>query len=176
MMLARIENGKPTVRWGRKARDLVTRRLGYRNRNPHMDDGREPRRSRRPARAVFTGATAIAIALALPGTGTSAARIDPNRYGLRTVNAAGGSAATVAVKFTVRPVIVLVVDRAGAPAQLWTNIPGRPTDAEAAAVVVRRATPRGQPAPLSAALRAQLPAILAAAAWGHQGLIWVRSR
>jgi hypothetical protein len=57
----------------------------------------------------FTGATAIAIALALPGVGTSAARIDPNRYGLRTVDAAGGSAATVAVKFTVRPVILLVV-------------------------------------------------------------------
>ncbi len=82
----------------------------------------------------------------------------------------------MAVKFTVRPVIVLVVDRAGAPAQLWTNISGTPRPAETARVLVRRGAPRGQPLALSPALRSQLPAILAAAAWGHQGLVWERSR
>lgn len=127
MMLIRIENGKPTARWGRKARGLTLRRLGYRNRDPHTDDGREPRKSRRSSEAVFTGAVVVlTIAIALPGLGTSEARIDPNRYGLRTVDAAGGSSATVEVRFTVRPVILLVVDSAGRPLQLWTNIAGTP--------------------------------------------------
>jgi hypothetical protein len=86
------------------------RRLGYRNRNPHEGPDRVPRKSRRSTAAAFTGAeVVVTIAIALPGVGTSEARIDPNRYGLRTVSAAGGSAATVAVRFTVRPVIVVVV-------------------------------------------------------------------
>jgi hypothetical protein len=141
-----------------------------------MDGGREPRESRRPAKAVLTGAAAITIAtaLALPGIGTSAARIDPNRYGLRTVDAAGGSAATVAVKFTVRPVIVLVVDDAGRPSQLWTNISGRPTAAELRGLLVRRGTLRGAPVEPGADLPAQMRAVLASASWTHQGLVWQR--
>ena len=139
-----------------------------------MNGGREPHTSRRPTRAVFTGATAIVVALALPGVGTSAARIDPNRHGLRTVDAAGGSAAKVAVRFTVRPVIVLVVDSSGSPHQLWTNIPRRPTEAELDTVQARLETPGGRRVEIGPSLRGQLPPILAAAGWGHQGLIWQR--
>ena len=47
------------------------------------------------------------VALALPGVGTSDAHLDPNRYGVRTVKAAGGSVTDVTVSFTVRPVIVV---------------------------------------------------------------------
>ena len=58
-------------------------------------------------RSGFTGAMILPIvALALPGVGTSDAHLDPNRYGVRTVKAAGGSVTDVTVSFTVRPVIV----------------------------------------------------------------------
>jgi hypothetical protein len=67
-------------------------------------------------RSGFTGATILPIvALALPGVGTSYAHLDRNRYGVRTVKAAGGSVTDVTVSFTVRPVIVLVVDESGRP-------------------------------------------------------------
>jgi len=78
----------------------------------------------------------------------------------------------VTVGFTVRPVIVVVVDDAGSPTQLWTNIPGSPTAAELDAVQARLGSPRGTPVPIGPALEAQLPAILAGAGWGRQGLIW----
>jgi len=85
-----------------------------------------------------------------------------------------GSSSDVTVRFTVRPVIVLVVDDSGAPTQLWTNIPGTPTDAELAGVQARLGGPRGAPVMIDPALRAQLPAILAEAGWGRQGLVWQR--
>jgi hypothetical protein len=87
----------------------------------------------------------------------------------------GEDSAAVTVSFTVRPVIVLVVDDSGAPTQLWTNIPGSPTAAELDGVEARLGTPRGTPVGIGPSLRAQLPAILAGAGWGHQGLIWQRS-
>ena len=66
------------------------RRLGYRNRDPREGSDRVPRKSRRSTAAVFTAAVVVmTIAIALPRVGTSEARIDPNRYGLRTVSAAG---------------------------------------------------------------------------------------
>ena len=86
----------------------------------------------------------------------------------------GGSAVTVSVGFTVRPVIVLVVDGSGAPTQLWTNIPGTPTADRLDAVQARRDGPRGTPVAIDPELRAQLPAVLAAARWGSQGLVWQR--
>jgi hypothetical protein len=151
------------------------RRLGYRNRDPHEGRERAPRRSRRPSAAVFTGAVVVmTIAIALLGVGTSDARIDPNRYGLRTVNAAGGSAATVAVRFTVRPVIVLVVDAGGTPTQLWTNLPGRPTATQLAALTVRRGDVHGAALVTSRALLAAAEAPLAEASWGQQGCVWRR--
>jgi hypothetical protein len=116
----------------------------------------------------------MTIAIALPRVGTSEARIDPNRYGLRTVSAAGGSAATVAVRFTVRPVIVLVVDGNGAACELWTNIPGRPTAAQLAGFRVRLGSVRGPDLALSRALRSAATTPLADARWGEQGRVWQR--
>jgi len=68
MMLVRIENGKPTARWGRKARGLSTRRLGYRNRDPLMDGGRNLARAGGRRRRVHwsDGDTALALALSGP--------------------------------------------------------------------------------------------------------------
>jgi hypothetical protein len=151
------------------------RRLGYRNRNPHEGPDRVPRKSRRSTAAVFTGAVVVmTIAIALPRVGTSEARIDPNRYGLRTVNAAGGSAATVAVRFTVRPVILLVVDGSGAPRELWTNIPGPPAAAELAGLNVRLGSVRGPDLPMSRAFRSAVSTPLADARWGEPGRVWQR--
>jgi hypothetical protein len=54
------------------------RRLGYRTRNPHTHQRSQPI-GHAEAGAVFTGAVVIlTIALALPGLGTSEARLDPN--------------------------------------------------------------------------------------------------
>jgi hypothetical protein len=116
----------------------------------------------------------MTIAIALLRVGTLDARIDPNRYGLRTVNAAGGSAATVAVRFTVRPVIVLVVDAGGTPTQLWTNLPGRPTATQMAALTVRRGDVRGVALATSRALLSAAEVPLAEASWGQQGCVWRR--
>jgi hypothetical protein len=125
--------------------------------------------------AVFTGAVVIlTIALALPGIGTSEARIDPNRYGLRTVDAAGGSSTTVEVRFTVRPVIVLVVGADGRPLQLWTNLPGRPAAEQTATLRVRQGSLHGRDLAVSSALRLAAAPALAAANWGRPGLIWTR--
>ena len=87
----------------------------------------------------------------------------------------GGSTAAVTVGFTVRPVVVVVVDADGSPTQLWTNIPGTPTAAELDAVQARLDSPRGGPVAIDPALRAQIANILSAADWGHQGLIWQRT-
>jgi hypothetical protein len=114
----------------------------------------------------------MTIAIALPGIGTSEARIDPNRYGLRTVSAAGGSAATVAVRFTVRPVILLVVDKGGARRELWTNLRGLPADSQLAGLRVRVGGVNGPRPPLTAALRSVAAAPLADAEWGRPGLVW----
>jgi hypothetical protein len=78
------------------------------------------------------------------------------------------------VKFTVRPVIVLVVDGTGRPIQLWTNIAGRPTSAELRGLLVRRGTPRGAPVAMDDRLSAEARAVVAAASWGGQGLVWQR--
>src|SRR5712671_975573 len=98
------DDGRTDRKWqthrevGTQSKRSPMRRLGYRNRNPHEGPDRVPRKSRRSTAAVFTGAVVVmTIAIALPRVGTSEARVDPNRYGLRTVSAAGGSAATVAV-------------------------------------------------------------------------------
>ena len=151
------------------------RRLGYRNRSPHDGQNRVPLTSRRQLAAALTGAVVVmTIAIALPGIGTSEARIDPNTRGLRTVNAAGGSAATVAVRFTVRPVVLLVVDGRGAPVELWTNIPGRPSAADLAGLRVRLGNAGGADLPLTARLLAAAATPLADANWGTQGRIWRR--
>jgi hypothetical protein len=151
------------------------RRLGYRNRNPHEGPDSVPRKSRRSTAAVFTGAVVVmTIAIALPRVGTSEARIDPNRYGLRTVSAAGGSATTVAVRFTVRPVIVLVVDAGGTPRELWTNIRGRPTTAQLAGLRVRSGSLQGAELAISGALRSAATTPLEDARWGERGRVWER--
>ena len=116
----------------------------------------------------------MTIAIALPGIGTSEARIDPNRYGLRTVNLPGGNAATAALRFTVRPVIVLVVDGDGHARELWTNVLGRPMAADLAAVRVRLGSVRGAELALDGSLRAAAAVPLRDAMWGKQGRIWRR--
>ena len=117
----------------------------------------------------------LTIALALPGTGTSEARIDPTRYGKRAVNAAGGSATTVAVRFTVRPVVVLVVDGRGRATELWTNLPGRPDADRPPRLLARAGSAGGRDLTLTPPLRAAAAAAIADAGWGHQGLIWSRT-
>ncbi|MDX6520687.1 MAG: hypothetical protein QOF08_1292 [Gaiellales bacterium] len=151
------------------------RRLGYRNRNTHEGRARVPRKSRRKPAAMFTGAVVVmTTAIALPGIGTSEARIDPNRYGLRTVSAAGGSVTTVAVRFTVRPVILLVVGRDGTPRELWSNVAGQPSAADLRALRVRVGDVHGADLAVTAALRSAAGVPLADARWGAQGLVWRR--
>ena len=151
------------------------RRLGYRNRNSHEGWARVPRKSRRWLAAMFFGAVVVmTTAIALPGIGTSEARIDPNRYGLRTVNAAGGSATTVAVRFAVRPVILLVVGDGNSPLELWTNIPGRPSAAELEALQVRLGDVHGLDLATTAALRSAAAMPLADADRGTPGRVWRR--
>src|SRR5438132_33723 len=126
MMVLRIETANPLRGGHRKARGLhETARLP----KPERARRLQPRTSKEQALGrsdVHWSGGVMTIAIARPGIGTSEARLDPNRYGLRTVSAAGGSAATVAVRLTVRPVILLVMDDAGTPPQLWTHLPGRP--------------------------------------------------
>jgi hypothetical protein len=116
----------------------------------------------------------MTTAIALPGIGTSEARIDPNRYGLRTVSAAGGSVTTVAVRFTVRPVILLVVSGDGAPRELWSNVAGQPSAADLRALRVRVGDVRGSELAVTAALRSAAAVPLARAHWGTSGLVWRR--
>ena len=86
----------------------------------------------------------------------------------------GDSATTVAVRFTVRPVIVLVIDGNGAACELWTNIPGRPTAAQLAGFRVRLGSVRGPDLALSRALRSAATTPLSDARWGEQGRVWQR--
>jgi hypothetical protein len=113
------------------------------------------------------------VALALPGVGTPDAHLDPNRHGVRTVKAAGDSVTDVTVSFTVRPVIVLVVDGSGRPVALWSNIGRRPTTGQLAALRVRRGTVRGRDLRMTPALRSSAAQALAQADWSRRGRIWV---
>ena len=124
-------------------------------------------------RSGFSGAMITTIvALALPGVGTSDAHLDPNRYGVRTVKAAGGSVTDVTVSFTVRPVIAVVVDAGGRPIAVWSNLGHAPTATELDALHVRRGTPHGRELRLDTALRASTADALAAADWSRRGQIW----
>jgi hypothetical protein len=117
-----------------------------------------------------TGTIAVAAALYAIAAPASA-RVFAQASAGRTAEAAG-SAGAVTVSFTVRPVIVLLVDDNGTPKELWTNIPGQPTGDDLQNVQARLDDPRGMPVAIGPALQAQLPDIFAAAAWGHQGLVW----
>src|SRR6476661_5408766 len=78
MMRIRIENGKPAARRGRKARGLMRETARLPNPEPAAHQRSHAHRHA-DAGAVFTGAVVIlTIALALPGLGTSEARLDPN--------------------------------------------------------------------------------------------------
>ncbi len=124
-------------------------------------------------RSGFTGAMILTIvALALPGVGTSDAHLDPNRYGVRTVKAAGGSVTDVTVSFTVRPVIVLVVDDSGRPLAVWSNVGHRPTTGQLAGLRIRRGSVHGADLAPTPALRASAAAALDAADWSRRGRIW----
>lgn len=125
-------------------------------------------------RSGFTGAMILTIvALALPGVGTSEAHLDPNRYGVRTVEAAGGSVTAVTVSFTVRPVIVLVVDASGRPTALWSNLGHEPTAGQLGELRVRRGSVRGADVALTPSLRSVVTSALEAANWSRRGRIWV---
>jgi hypothetical protein len=110
----------------------------------------------------------LIVALALPGVGTSEAHLDPNRYGVRTVKAAGGSVTDVTVSFTVRPVIVVVVDGAGRPHAVWSNVGHQPTAAQLRDVRVRQGSVHGRDAAVTPAVDAALDA----ADWSRRGRIW----
>ena len=124
-------------------------------------------------RSGFSGAMITTIvALALPGVGTSDAHLDPNRYGVRTVKAAGGSVTDVTVSFTVRPVIAVVVDAGGRPLAVWSNLGHAPTGVQLAALHVRRDTVHGRDLRLTPALRMSTADALDAADWSRRGQIW----
>jgi hypothetical protein len=114
----------------------------------------------------------VTFALALGRSGTSQARLDPNRYGQRAVNAAGGSATSVAVRFTVRPVLVLVVGPDGRPLELWTNLRARRDAASGAVLLARRGGAGGPELPLTPRLRRAAHELVAAASFGRPGRIW----
>ena len=114
----------------------------------------------------------VTFALALEGTGTSQARLDPNRYGQRAVNAAGGSATSVAVRFTVRPVLVLVVRADGRPLELWTNLRARPAEGAPAVLLARRDSAAGPNVALTPELRRAARELVAAARFGDPGRVW----
>jgi hypothetical protein len=124
-------------------------------------------------RSGFSGAMITTIvALALPGVGTSDAHLDPNRYGVRTVKAAGGSVTDVTVSFTVRPVIAVVVDAGGRPLAVWSNLGHAPTGVQLAALHVCRDTVHGRDLRLTPALRMSTADALDAADWSRRGQIW----
>jgi len=150
----------------------MTRWLSCRNRSP-LTSPRSPGAPRKVIGAGFSGAViAPIIAFALPGVGTTEAHLDPNRYGLRTVNAAGGSATHVAVRFTVRPVVVLFVDRRGRPLELWSNLGRRPSGGELAGLRVRLDSLRGPELDVHEAVRAAAAVPLARADWSVRGRAW----
>jgi hypothetical protein len=120
--------------------------------------------------AVLCTAAAPALAHALGSPGSAA----PAVAGAHSTGGPVEASAAMTVRFKVRPVIVVVVDDAGTPTQVWTNVPGAPTAAELDAVQVRLDDPRGPALPIDPALDARLPAVLGGAGWGHQGLIWQR--
>jgi hypothetical protein len=78
------------------------------------------------------------------------------------------------VRFTVRPVILLVVGSDGAPHELWTNIAGQPSTADLHALRVRVGDVHGTDLAVTAALRSAAAVPLAGAHWGAQGLVWRR--
>ena len=80
----------------------------------------------------------------------------------------------MAVRFTVRPVILLVVGADGAPRELWTNLPGRPTAAQLAGLRVRLGSAHVADLAISGALRSAAATPLEDARWGEQGRVWQR--
>ena len=88
------------------------------------------------------------------------------------MKAAGGSVTDVTVSFTVRPVIVLVVDDSGRPLAVWSNLGHQPTAGQLAGLRVAADRARRRPG-TTPALRAPAAAVLDAADWSRRGRIWV---
>jgi len=74
------------------------------------------------------------------------------------------------VSFTVRPVIVLVVDESGRPLAVWSNLGHEPTAGQRAGLRVRRGSLHGA-RPRRRCVRP--PSALDAADWSRRGRIWV---
>jgi hypothetical protein len=96
----------------------------------------------------------------------------------RMIDRAGGGHVAVddgrapqAVSFHVRPVVVLVVDDAGRPTELWTNLAGA-FGPEQPMLRVRRGSVRGNEVRLTPAFQQEMAAALAAADWNADGLVW----
>jgi hypothetical protein len=92
----------------------------------------------------------------------------------RMIDRAGGGhvgGAPQAVSFHVRPVVVLVVDDAGRPTELWTNLAGA-FGSEQPVLRVRRGSVRGNDVRLTPAFQQEMAAALAAADWNADGLVW----
>ena len=83
------------------------RRLGYRNSVRRLPTASRHAVWVRRGWPVASIAVAL-IAIAPSWAGTTGTHPDPNRHGARTVDAAGGGTTSVVVRFTVRPVVLLV--------------------------------------------------------------------
>lgn len=123
--------------------------------------------------AGILGAVAwMSSVLGTAGTSAVASHSDPSIYVGRAVSAAGGSATQVAVRFTVRPAILLVVDEAGRTLQIWSNVGHRPSFGDLEAITIRLARPNGTTLAASTAILHLAAAPLAASHWDERGLIW----
>ena len=147
------------------------RRLGYRNRVRRLPTASRHAVWVRRGWPVASIAVAL-IAIAPSWAGTTGTHLDPNRHGVRTVDAAGGGTTSVVVRFTVRPVVLLVAGRDGDLHQIWTNLRTRPTAAELDASVVRVGGESGPGAALTPALLAAARHALAGVTFGTPGLVW----
>lgn len=145
--------------------------LGYRNRGRRLPT--VPRRRAWARRGWPVASVAVAlIAIAPSWAGTTGAHPDPNRHGVRTVDAAGGGTTGVVVRFTVRPVVLLVASDEGALEQVWTNLRSAPTPAQLDTAVVRLGNESGAETALTPRLLVAARRALSDVAFGTPGLVW----
>jgi len=148
------------------------RRLGCRNRLRPIPTEVRVRAGLRRMLPVASITVAL-IAIAPSWASTARAQLDPNRHGMRTVIAAGASTTSVGVRFTVRPVVLLVVAGDGSLAQIWTNLRTPPTAADLRSATVRSGSRSGPDVPASPALlAAAVHALGSARTHAGPGLVW----
>jgi hypothetical protein len=138
--------------------------------NQRSTRSRRLARRRVGRRLLAAAAVPVIVLLSLAGSAIAGSTA-PASGGDRTTRPAAGSG-DQAVRFTVRPAILVVVDDRCRPLELWANVGARPSAAQLRATVGRQGSASGDAVDQSCIGAALLALPRSDVRWATRGQVW----